>query len=128
MAVITQIDVRRAQVLVEGIIAEVSNSKSDELGVQWKTNLPSTGVLGATQFPGKDSGGIDSPFSGADAAQFLGGLTLGYFSGGDLRTLVRVLSGDTATNVLSTPSLMTLDNAEADPRPAADGRNHAVSA
>jgi len=114
MAVITQIDVRRAQVLVEGIIAEVSSSKSDELGVQWKTNLPNTGVLGATSFAGKASGAIDSPFSATDAGQFLGGLTLGYFSGGDLRTLVRVLSGDNATNVLSTPSLMTLDNAEAE--------------
>ena len=114
MAVITQIDVRRAQVLVEGIIAEVSSSKSDELGVQWKTNLPNTGVLGATNFTGKASGAIDSPFSATDAGQFLGGLTLGYFSGGDLRTLVRVLSGDNATNVLSTPSLMTLDNAEAE--------------
>ena len=114
MAVITQIDVRRAQVLVEGIIAEVSSSKSDELGVQWKTSLPNTGVLGATNFAGKGSGAIDSPFSATDAGQFLGGLTLGYFAGGDLRTLVRVLSGDNATNVLSTPSLMTLDNAEAE--------------
>ncbi len=114
MAVITQIDVRRAQVLVEGIIAEVSSSKTDELGVQWKTSLPNTGVLGATNFAGKASGAIDSPFSASDAGQFLGGLTLGYFAGGDLRTLVRVLSGDNATNVLSTPSLMTLDNAEAE--------------
>jgi len=114
MAVITQIDVRRAQVLVEGIIAEVSSSKTDELGVQWKTSLPNTGVLGATNFAGKASGAIDSPFAASDAGQFLGGLTLGYFAGGDLRTLVRVLSGDNATNVLSTPSLMTLDNAEAE--------------
>ena len=112
--VIQQLDVRRAQVLVEGIVAEVSGTRSDELGVQWKTNLPNTGVLAATQFKGNTSGAIDSPFSGTDAASFLGGLTLGYFSGGDLRTLIRVLSGDASTNVLSTPSLMTLDNAEAE--------------
>lgn len=112
--VIQQLDVRRAQVLVEGIVAEVSGTRSDELGVQWKTNLPNTGVLAGTQFKGNISGAIDSPFSGTDAASFLGGLTLGYFSGGDLRTLIRVLSGDASTNVLSTPSLMTLDNAEAE--------------
>ena len=115
--VITQLDVRRSQVLVEGIVAEVSGRHSEELGVQWKTASSlagKNGVVGATNFKGEGSGAIDSPFSANDAVGFLGGLTLGYVSGGDLRTLVRVLSGDAYTNVLSTPSLMTLDNAEAE--------------
>lgn len=112
--VVSQLDVRRAQVLVEGIVAEVSASQDDELGIQWKTNLPGTGVVGGTLFPGSVSGGIDSPFDVEDGPNFLTGLTLGYLSGGDLRGLIRALAGNQYTNVLSTPSLMTLDNAEAE--------------
>ncbi|MGE3774131.1 MAG: type II secretion system secretin GspD [Gammaproteobacteria bacterium] len=114
LEVVTQLDVRRAQVLVEGIVAEVSGSQDDELGIQWKTNLPDTGIVGGTQFPGSVSGGIDSPFDPEDGPDFLTGLTLGYLSGGDLRGLIRALAGNQYTNVLSTPSLMTLDNAEAE--------------
>jgi len=114
LEVVTQLDVRRAQVLVEGIVAEVSGSQDDELGIQWKTNLPDTGIVGGTQFPGSVSGGIDSPFDLEDGPDFLTGLTLGYLSGGDLRGLIRALAGNQYTNVLSTPSLMTLDNAEAE--------------
>lgn len=113
-SVIDKLDIRRAQVLVEGIVAEVSNVKADELGIQWKTNLPQTGVVGGTLFPGAAAGSIDSPFDLTDGPGFLQGLTLGYFRAGDLRTLIRALSGDQSTNVLSTPTLMTLDNAEAE--------------
>ena len=112
--VIEQLDIRRSQVLVEGIVAEVSTTTADELGVQWKTNVPETGVAAGTLFPGTASGAIDSPFDLTDGPGFLPGLTLGYFRGGDLRTLIRALSGDQSTNVLSTPTLMTLDNAEAE--------------
>ena len=112
--VINGLDIRRAQVLVEGIVAEVSTIKADELGVQWKTNLPDTGVVGGTLFQGSASGAIDSPFDSTDGPGFLPGLTLGYLTGGDLRTLIRALAGDQSTNVLSTPTLMTLDNAEAE--------------
>jgi len=114
LEVVSQLDVRRAQVLVEGIVAEVSNAQDDELGIQWKTSLPVDGFVAGTRFPGGASGGIDSPFDPEDGPSFLSGLTLGYLSSGDLRALVRALSGDQYTNVLSTPSLMTLDNAEAE--------------
>lgn len=114
MSVIRQLDVRRAQVLVQGIVAEVSEKKSAELGVQWKTSLPNSGVVAGTLLPGTNAGGIDSPFDVEDAIDFGQGLTLGMLSGGDLRALVRALAGDAFTNVLSTPSLMTLDNAEAE--------------
>jgi general secretion pathway protein D len=92
----------------------VSNAQDDELGIQWKTNLPSDGFVAGTRFPGSTAGAIDSPFDPKDGPSFLTGLTLGYLSGGDLRALIRALSGDQYTNVLSTPSLMTLDNAEAE--------------
>jgi general secretion pathway protein D len=112
--VVAQLDVRRAQVLVEGVVAEVSNTQNTELGIQWKTNLPTDGFVAGTRFPGTGAGAIDSPFDVEDGPSFLSGLTLGYLSNGDLRALVRALAGDQYTNVLSTPSLMTLDNAEAE--------------
>ncbi len=114
-AVVEKLDIRRAQVLVEGLVAEVSNNKSDELGVQWTTSVPNRdGFYAGSRFPGLDSGGIPDPFATASAPKLLTGLTFGYFSAGDLRTLIRALSGDQYTNVLSTPTLMTLDNAEAE--------------
>lgn len=112
--VITKLDVRRAQVLVEGIIAEVSSTKSDELGIQWKTNVPGTGLFAGNLQGGVGAGPIPSPFDDLGGPSLLSGLTLGYFSQGDLRALIRALSGDSYTNVLSTPTLVTLDNAEAE--------------
>lgn len=112
--VTAKLDIRRAQVLVEGVIAEVSSAHADELGVQWQTNLPRDGIVAGTRFPGRVAGPIDSPFDPSDVVGFLDGLTVGYLSGGDLRTLIRALSGDQFTNVLSTPSLVTLDNSEAE--------------
>ncbi|MBI4695999.1 MAG: type II secretion system secretin GspD [Gammaproteobacteria bacterium] len=111
--VIKSLDIRRAQVLVEGIVAEVSSTKADELGIQWKTALNSDGVFAGQRLPGTSAGAITSPFDTTATPGFGTGLTLGYFSAGDLRALIRALSGDQYTNVLSTPTLMTLDNAEA---------------
>lgn len=106
-SVIRQLDVRRAQVLVEAIIAEVSTTKAAELGVQWRS---SDGF--GTTFSGTTSGSIDS-FPGSPVS--LGaGLSLGYFRGNDIRMLLRALATDNNTNVLSTPSLLTLDNEEAE--------------
>lgn len=114
-AVIEQLDVRRAQVLVEGVIAEVSTNAADELGIQWSTNTPADGVFAGSSLPGTTSGAFPNPFGETTGLASLGtGLTLGYFSNGDLRSLVRALSTDAYTNVLSTPSLVTLDNAEAE--------------
>lgn len=112
--VITKLDIRRAQVLVEGIVAEVSNNKADELGVQWRTNAPSNGVFAGTLLPGVAAGPITNPFVNNSVPGFLEGLSLGYFTGGDLRALLRALSSDQFTNVLSTPTLMMLDNAKAE--------------
>ncbi|MGH8488908.1 MAG: type II secretion system secretin GspD [Gammaproteobacteria bacterium] len=109
-SVIERLDIRRAQVQVEGIIAEVSNTKAAELGVQWRTAVPSSGVFGGTTFPGAESDLIDEFDPGALAL----GLSLAYFRGGDIRALLRALSTDNATNVLSTPTLVTMDNEEAE--------------
>ena len=112
--VIRKLDVRRAQVLVEGIVAEVSSNKSDELGIQWQTSIQSDGYFAGTRLPGVTSGGIPDPFVENSGPSLLNGLTVGYFSQQNLRALIRTLSGDQYTNVLSTPTLVTLDNAEAE--------------
>ena len=113
--VIAKLDIRRAQVLVEGVVAEVSNNRADELGVQWSSSVPrGTGEFAGSLFPGVAAGPLPDPFSKTATPSLLAGLTLGYFTGGDLRTLLRALSGDQYTNVLSTPTLMTLDNAKAE--------------
>ncbi len=113
-SVIEQLDIRRAQVLVEAIVAEISSSRADELGVQWRTAVPGNeGVAAGAVFPGFETGAIATPGE-AGTFPLLSGFTLGYFSGGDLRALLRAISSDQFANVLSTPTLVTLDNAEAE--------------
>ena len=112
--VIARLDVRRNQVLVEGIIAELSTTSQAELGIQWKTSQTDNGVVTGSTFGG---GNVSPNITGAVSKGVFGfadGLALGYLRGGDIRALLNAFSGDRYTNVLSTPSLMTLDNAEAE--------------
>ncbi|MCP5144786.1 MAG: type II secretion system secretin GspD [Gammaproteobacteria bacterium] len=111
--VIAQLDVRRNQVLVEGVIAEVKTTTVDELGIQWRTAPRVSGIVAGSNNPGTfsvDSGALleDGPTSLFGTA-----FTLGFFSNGNIRALLQALSSDQYTNVLSTPTLVTLDNAEA---------------
>jgi len=123
-AVVQQLDVRRAQVLVEAVIAEVSWEKATELGVQWGIGDSDSGV-GLVNFDRSGSGivnlvsGIDSFLDGSLSAMpglgdgaFLGGL--GTSGSTSIAALIRALSGNSASNILSTPSLMTMDNEEAE--------------
>ncbi len=114
-SVIEQLDKRREQVLVEGILAEVSTSKAAELGIQWRTSATGDGYFAGQRLPGTETGAITDPNTGSEGGTpFLTGLTVGYFTGGDIRALLRVLGSDGFTNVLSTPSLVTLENTEAE--------------
>jgi general secretion pathway protein D len=126
-AVIRQLDVRRAQVLVEAVIAEVSTDMARELGVQWLlygtegttpigvSNFDNTGTsivdLGSVAYQANQNRSTNLPNIGAGA--FLG---LGRFGSSVLNFagMLKALSSDTNTNVLSTPSLLTLDNQEAE--------------
>ena len=109
-SIIKQLDIRRAQVLVEGVIAEVSYDRSIELGVQWQTSTTDDGFFVGSSPRGANSGSISS----FDPLSVASGLSLGFFSGGSLRALLRAIAGDGFSNVLSTPTLMTLDNEEAE--------------
>ncbi|MDQ7015997.1 MAG: type II secretion system secretin GspD [Gammaproteobacteria bacterium] len=117
--VIRQLDIRRAQVLIEAIITEISEDKNRELGIQLAggNNNNNNQPLGFTNFGGESSltGLVAS--KGTSAAG-LAGLTLGFGSATgsvlDFVGLVRALASDANNNILSTPSLVTLDNQEAE--------------
>ena len=130
-AVVRQLDVRRAQVLVEAIIAEVTDELADELGVQWQsTNFDGErGYIGGSNFPG--TGGLGSIIGAMTdplgALGGSGGLNMGWVGGRvtvpgpdgkeinlfQIGALVKALRGDGRANVLSNPSVVTLDNTEA---------------
>jgi general secretion pathway protein D len=116
-SVIAKLDVRRAQVLVEAIIVEISSTTSQDFGVEWRT---SGSASGGTSFPAGQSTGtgvLDSQ-QAAIAGEGINplvtsGLTMGFIRGGNIRALLHAFSGDSHVNVLSTPSLVALDNKEA---------------
>lgn len=123
--VLGKLDIRRAQVLVQAIEAELTSDKSAELGVTWVADAANNGGVGLTDFSNTGAG-ILGVGQGALAASQSGGttgftppqgLTLGVgkiTSGGfSFAALLRALSGDGETNILSTPSVVTLDNQEA---------------
>ncbi len=125
-SVISQLDIRRAQVLVEAIVAEVSYNRAAELGVSWVIDGSSDGnIVGLTNFTsalnvadvgGAVIGGDDSQI-GQVLAAIPDGLStaVGDFSGGTRwAAILRALLGDATTNVLANSSLMTLDNEEAE--------------
>lgn len=104
--VINQLDIRRAQVYIEAVIAELTDGKAVELGVEWQTASPAS----TDTTPGGKGFDAQSllPFSNAGK-----GFSLGYYTGGNLRAAVRAYANDADTNILSTPSLLTLDNEKA---------------
>lgn len=122
-AVINQLDVRRAQVQVETIIAEVSENMATELGIQWAVDgsVSGQGPVGLTNFtssPGSNLGAIGGALASGSVPSLDPGLTLGVglFNSTTMNfsALVRALKGDGSTNILSTPTLVTMDNEEAE--------------
>lgn len=117
-AVIDSLDQRRAQVLVESLIVEVDSSKEAEFGIQWQNILGKTGgtvgVLG-TNFG--SSNNLLSLSTGNGKVLPGNGLNIGIgqnINGSNVMTaLANFLQSDGSSNILSRPSLLTLDNEEA---------------
>lgn len=127
--IIEQLDIRRAQVAVEAIIAEISESRARQLGVQWLfadtsgegvipvggVNMPTSGQPGIAQIAA--AAATDDTSALGNLLGNLNGLTAGVGrisdSGISFAMLLNAMRSDTETNLLSTPSLTTLDNAEA---------------
>ncbi|HEY3654237.1 MAG TPA: type II secretion system secretin GspD [Steroidobacteraceae bacterium] len=142
MAVIDKLDIRRAQVQVEALIVEVDVNKSSNLGVQWILygQGNSTVPAAVTNFPGSTGTGIVN----LAAAALSGGLTssattgttgttgassvasaigtgatlaIGRYnptSGTNFAAIVQALRSDGSSNIISTPSLITMNNEEAE--------------
>jgi general secretion pathway protein D len=125
--VIDQLDVRRAQVLVEAVIAEVGFDTTRELGVQWIISgiNNGSGPLGLINFTNTGTAvtdianalisadqGVQIPTPNANATFGAGKLDSG--DGTSYAGLMNALASDANTNILSTPTLLTLDNEEAE--------------
>ncbi|MFW1973945.1 type II secretion system secretin GspD [Acinetobacter bereziniae] len=125
-AAIQQLDVRRQQVLIEATIIEIQGNDADQLGVQWAMGDISSGV-GLINFDN-----IGSSLAALAAGYLSGGaaglgnavkpgtsLILGdYKEGADgsrklYGAVIQALKERTKSNLLSTPSILTMDNEEA---------------
>ncbi len=123
MDIVDKLDIRRPQVLVEAIIAEVDIDKDAELGVNWAafsngSNVPAAAFVspvGGTSIVDL-AGAIQNPANATTT--LLQGTTLGIGriagSGVNFAAVLRAIRGDTNTNVVATPSAVTMDNQEAE--------------
>ena len=126
--IISKLDIRRAQVLVEAIIVELSETAAKNLGIETifngtdKDSVP----IGITRFGGSGPDLLSIVGSAADStdvtlsttasASLLNtqGLIAGF---GDLTPgkdnfvgIINAISQDSNSNILSTPSIMAMDN------------------
>lgn len=108
--IVRELDQPRAQVLIHAAIVEVSGDISEALGVQWALNGGS--AQGIVNFPGT---GI--PILGAlkfDPSTVVPEGALLKLGTDRFGALISALASNTHSNLLSTPSLLTLDNQEAE--------------
>jgi general secretion pathway protein D len=125
MAIVDRLDIRRAQVLVEAILVEMSADKAMDLGVNW--------LIAETDSNGNSlpAGGFVQPVDGTGIGEIIqgvldpdsipglpSGLTMGLgqiVSGGtSWAAVIRAIGGIGNTNIIATPSIVTLDNEEAE--------------
>ena len=125
--IIKKLDIRRSQVLVEGLIAEVSLGTARDLGVEWRIIDQPNGTQVFASATGSDSTGVLNPLTANPAALlstpgFLVGAlrnTIRLDVGGEqqllnIPLLLRAFQGNTNVEVLATPNLVTTDNEEAE--------------
>jgi general secretion pathway protein D len=118
-AVIEKLDIPREQVLVEVLIAEISFTKTMELGVEWRVADELDGD--AAVFAGSSYGEFDQltvSFPAQPSGLVVGAIgetiTFGDLEFPSLGMLIRALKTDSDVNILSTPTIVTTDNREAE--------------
>jgi general secretion pathway protein D len=123
-AIIDKLDVRRAQVVIESLIVEMTADKAAEFGIQWQAagnlNNGGNGAFASQNFGG---GGTNIIGVAANPGSIGQGLNIGYLRGTinipgvgevlNLAFLARALETTGDANILSTPTIQTLDNEEA---------------
>ncbi|MFT5578310.1 MAG: general secretion pathway protein D [Paraglaciecola psychrophila] len=126
LSVVERLDIRRAQVLVEAIIVELNDGNDRDLGIEWLFTNDS-GLYGSSSRAGLAGATAASVFAAEDnSAEAKGNLAgtlasipgqvLGFGSLDDdlsFNVVINALKKNTKANILSTPSLLTLDNEEA---------------
>jgi general secretion pathway protein D len=123
MEIIDKLDIRRPQVLVEAIIADINFGKDAELGVNWAafingSNVPAgafVSPVGGTSIVDL-AGAIQNPNN--ITTTLLQGTTIGIGrvggGGTNFAAVLRAIRADTNDNVIATPSAVTMDNQEAE--------------
>lgn len=128
LSIVDSLDIRRAQVLVEAIIVELSSGNDKSLGIEWmyrnddvgfggSTNSGALGAVGAAAIDLEENGS-----SGDSLVQLAAGVAgipgqlfgVGRLGGKtDFLAVLKMLQTDDSSNILSTPNLLTTDNTEA---------------
>lgn len=110
LPVIDRLDIRRAQVLVEAIIVEITGNLRKQLGVEWAAFKEDRILSGSF-----NSTGILAPLINGDTPS-LSGLVLGggvdetNSDGTSFAAVINALQSNSEANILSTPSILTTDN------------------
>ena len=118
MSVIDRLDIRRAQVLIETIIVEVGMDKAAEFGITWAV-FDDDYSAAATDFPIVPGGVADlATAAAADAAitvppGITGAVGRLSDSGLSFAAVIRALQSDADNNIMATPTLVMMDNEEA---------------
>ncbi len=125
MEIVDKLDIRRPQVLVEAIIADINFDKDAELGVNWAAFINGNNSVPAGAFVSPVGGtsiidlasGIQNPAN--VSTTLLQGTTVGIgrisgSNGTNFVAMLRAIRADTNDNVIATPSAVTMDNQEAE--------------
>ncbi len=128
LATVSQLDVRRLQVIIEAAIVEISVNTVDSLGLEFAAvdgsgqsspmiSTTMTGIVGNLLAKAASVGGS----AAMNPVELLGAATSPTMAvarlvpdGISFGAILQALATDTRANLLSTPSVMTLDNEEAE--------------
>jgi general secretion pathway protein D len=120
--IVLSLDRRRPEVLVQAIIAEVNVTKTDDLGINWAAYSPNGKVpaggfvssVGGTNIVDLIAAAKSGPSALGGAASILTGTTIGVGTitagGTSFGAMIRALRSNGDTNIVSTPSAVTMDN------------------
>lgn len=129
LSVVDSLDIRRAQVLVEAIIVELSSGNDKALGIEWMyrnddvgfggsaNSTKTLGAVGAAAIDIEENGSSgDSLVRLAAGVAGIPGQIFGVGRLGgktDFLAVLKMIQNDDSSNILSTPNLLTTDNTEA---------------
>ena len=124
-SIIAKLDIQRAQVMIEAVILQITCDVGDDFGMIWggsslydpnqDGSVAAINVFNSTDALANIANAIDTGTPEALATGFISnsGLTYGYLENGNLIGAIRAISTRNKTNIMSTPTIVALDNEEA---------------